>query len=167
MSIKLQNVEAILAIDSENGLAKGGQIPWKSKTDMKFFKTKTINNFVVMGSKTFFSLPNSEPLKNRTNIVITNDKEKYSKLYKNSNLFFFDLEEVLRLIKSDTKNKFFIIGGNQIYDLFLPYCSVIWLTTIKQNYNCDLKFDLNKEKLLNYKKEIIYDDDELEICCLK
>jgi len=89
MSLKLMNVEAILAIDLLNGLAKNEKIPWKSKTDMIFFKNKTLENTVIMGSKTLLSLPNSKPLKNRINIVITNEKEKYSNLYQDYiNCFF-------------------------------------------------------------------------------
>lgn len=166
MSLKLPNVEAILAIDSSNGLAKNGQIPWTSKTDMMFFKNKTIDNIVVMGSNTLLSLPNALPLKNRTNIVITNEKEKYTHLYSNYNsyLTFLSIEETLRYIHSDKKNKFFIIGGNQIYNLLLPYCSTIWLTKIKHNYDCDLIFNFD---ISTYTKEIIYENTELEIMYLK
>ena len=56
-------IEAIVAVDNKYGLAKNGNIPWKSKTDMTFFKNKTINNVVVMGTKTFLSLPKGAPLK--------------------------------------------------------------------------------------------------------
>ena len=166
MSLKLPNVEAILAVDSVKGLAKNGQIPWKSKADMMFFKNKTINHIVVMGSKTLMSLPRSLPLKNRTNIVITNEKEKYSNLYKDYNnyLHFLSLEETLYYIQSNKTNKFFIIGGNQIYNLLLPYCSTIWLTKIKQNYDCDVIFNYD---ISTYTKEIIYEDTELEIMYLR
>lgn len=100
MSLKLTNLEAILAVDSMNGLAKNEKIPWKSKTDMMFFKSKTIENTVIMGSKTLISLPNSQPLANRTNIVITNQKQKYSNTYNSvSNLYFLDLEETLHFVK--------------------------------------------------------------------
>ena len=67
MSFKIPNVEAILAVDSVYGLAKNGKIPWKSKTDMMFFRNITIECVVIMGSKTLLSLPHSLPLKNRTN----------------------------------------------------------------------------------------------------
>lgn len=166
MSLKLPNVEAILAVDYVNGLSKNGQIPWQSKCDMMFFKNKTINNIVIMGSKTLMSLPRSLPLKNRTNIVITNEKEKYSNLYKDYNnyLFFLSLEETLHYIQSNKTNKFFIIGGNQIYNLLLPYCSTIWLTKIKHNYDCDLIFNFD---ISTYTKEIIYENTELEIMYLK
>ena len=165
MDLKLTNVEAILAIDSLNGLAKNDKIPWKSKYDMTFFKNKTLGHIVVMGTKTLLSLPNSLPLKNRTNIVITTKKQKYSNIYNNSyNLFFLELEETIDFMKSNPNNKFFIIGGNQIYNLLLPYCSTIWLTKIKQNYNCNLLFTYD---ISSYTKEVIYEDIELEIMCLK
>ena len=120
MSLKLTNVEAILAVDSINGLAKNEQIPWKSKTDMTFFKNKTQENTIVMGSKTLLSLPNSQPLRNRTNIVITNQKEKYYNIYKNfDNLYFLNLEETILFMTRNISTKFFIIGGNQIYNLLV------------------------------------------------
>jgi dihydrofolate reductase len=79
-------------------------------------------------------------------------------------LFFLELEETIDFMKSKPNNKFFIIGGNQIYNLLLPYCSTIWLTKIKQNYNCNLLFTYD---ISSYTKEVIYEDIELEIMCLK
>lgn len=161
MSMKLTNVEAILALDLSNGLAKNDKIPWRSKTDMNFFKQKTLQNIVVMGSKTLLSLPNAQPLSNRTNIVITNQKEKFLHIYKNIvNIIFLTLEETITLMKQKTNDKFFIIGGNQIYNILLPYCSTIWLTRIKQNFDCDLIFNYD---ISTYTKELIYEDTELEI----
>ena len=52
----------------------------------------------------------------------------------------------------------------QIYNIFLPYCSGIWLTKIKQNYDCDLIFNID---ISMYDKEILYEDTELEIMYLK
>ena len=81
MTIKINNVEAIIALDNNLGLAKDNIIPWKCKKDMEFFKRKTINNIVIMGFKTLISLPKEEPLKDRLNIVITRDKNKYLHLF--------------------------------------------------------------------------------------
>lgn len=165
MSNKLNNVEAILAIDSDYGLARYGIIPWNSKKDLKFFKDKTINNVVVMGSKTLLSLPKSEPLKNRINIVVTNNINKYCKLYQSyDNIFFLNYDDIIYTLNNSYKNKtIFIIGGNQIYNMLLSYCSKIWLTKIKSNYNCDLFFTYD---ISIYTKEAVYEDEELEIICL-
>jgi dihydrofolate reductase len=162
MTHKLSNVEAILAVDINFGLAKDGNIPWKSKTDLQFFKSKTVNNVVVMGSKTLLSLPNSKPLNNRLNIILTNNYDKYSKLYEGyDNIYFVNYKNIINLINYCYKDKtIFIVGGNQIYNLLLPYCSTIWLTKIKENYDCDLVFDYDISK---FKNEVTYEDNELII----
>jgi dihydrofolate reductase len=166
MSIKKPNVEAILAVDSQMGLARQNAIPWKNKTDLTFFKNKTINQVIVMGSTTLLSLPNSAPLKNRINVVVTNNSDKYSKNYeKYNNILFVDKIQVLNLLQYCYKDKtIFIIGGNQIYDMLIPYCSTIWLTKIKSNYDCDLIFNYNID---NFIKTTIYDDSEIEIIRLE
>jgi dihydrofolate reductase len=157
-------VEAILAIDSKGGLDKDGIIPWKSKTDLMFFKRKTTNNVVLMGAKTLFSLPNAKPLPNRINIVLTKEKHKYVFSYTDyDNILFVSLDEALSILKNDYKDKtIYIIGGNQIFDLFLGYCNTIWLTTIKKDYDCDLFFS-GINCLTTYTKDIVYEDDTLTI----
>ena len=159
MSLKLPNVSAILAVDENFGLAKNNKIPWKNPKDMLFFTSKTIHNVVVMGSNTLLSLPNSQPLKNRINIVLTNNPEKYSKLY--INLLVCNSLQVIEIMKHCYKDKtIFVIGGNQIYNLLLPYCSTIWLTKIKFNYECDLIFNYDISK---YESMLVEEDDALEI----
>jgi dihydrofolate reductase len=155
-------VEAIMGLDLNNGLAKNGEIPWKSKTDMMFFKNKTKNNIIIMGLKTFLSLPNSRPLTNRENIVITNNIELYSELYKeySNYLRFVSLDEAKDIIYSNKNKQIFIIGGKQIYEIFLPICSNIWITKIKKDYDCDLLMNYN---LTTYNKILFYSDDELDI----
>jgi dihydrofolate reductase len=162
MSIKILNVHAILAVDNQMGLAKQSSIPWKNKIDLAFFKAKTINQVIVMGSNTLLSLPNSAPLKDRINVVVTNNYNKYSENYsKYNNIIFVDKSHVLNLLHYCYKDKtIFIIGGNQIFNMLLPYCSTILLTKIKSNYNCDLIFNYNID---NLNKTIIYDDSEIEI----
>ena len=163
MTNKINNVEAILAVDNKYGLAKDGKIPWNNKQDMLFFKNKTINNVVIMGSKTLLSLPRSRPLKERINVVITTNPNKYCNLYKEyNNILFVDDKQVIELLHNCYRDKtIFIIGGKQIYDMLLPYCSIIWLTKMKQNYECDLILDNDIFDKQN--KNIIYDDETIEI----
>ena len=173
--------EAIVATDQYFGLAKNGQIPWKSKTDMKFFKETTTNNIVVMGSKTLLSLRNAMPLPNRLNIVLTRDPSRFindTKYKELDNIIFInetDLDNFLKdpnvLIKAEHKKylkndpTIFIIGGEQIYSKYCHLCSTIWFTKIKANYECDLIFSYNSvlfnTKQYNY--NIYYEDDELQI----
>jgi dihydrofolate reductase len=157
---KMDNVEGILAMDEKFGLAKNGKIPWKNKEDLAFFKNKTINNIVVMGINTLLSLPKKEPLKDRHNIVITGDTDKYSKLYQFKNIEFVNATNVVNLLNGFPDKTIFIIGGNQVYNLLLPYCSVIWLTEIKGDYDCDLLFTYDVSL---YNKTQIYRDDNIQV----
>lgn len=65
-------MEAIYAVDLNNGLSKNEIIPWNSKKDLNFFLDKTKHNVVIMGKNTYFSLP-CRPLKNRLNVVLTSN----------------------------------------------------------------------------------------------
>jgi dihydrofolate reductase len=167
-------ITAIVAVDKKYGIAKDGKIPWKSKTDIKFFRTQTTGHIIIMGSKTLLSLPNAMPLPNRINIVITRTPEKYTCYPKYSqldNIFFWDETLVLDflknkfLIKAEQKDeinkKIFVIGGQQIYDLLLPFCNSILITKIKSDYDCDLCLPYLKDIETN--TTTIYEDDELQI----
>ena len=177
-------IEAIAAVDQDFGLAKNSQIPWKSKTDMNFFKASTTNNIIVMGSKTLCSLRNALPLPNRLNIVLTRDPSHFTNdpKYKDlDNILFVneqELDEFLNdpipsqngLIKPEHNkflkfdHKIFIIGGEQIYSKYCCKCSTIWLTKIKANYECDLIFSYHSELIKKeYKYDVYYEDDELQI----
>jgi|688.fasta_scaffold11383_11 dihydrofolate reductase len=142
------NIEAIIAVDEDYGLAKNGKIPWKNREDMKFFKQKTIGNIVVMGSKTLLSFPNQAPLGNRYNIVLTNNKQEFIEKYSSyNNIGFYNYEELMNYINNiETDRTIYIIGGKQVYDLLLPKCSKIFLSIIYDTYDCDLKLELNLEK---------------------
>lgn len=174
-------IEAIVAVDENYGMAKNGQIPWKSKTDMNFFKTTTTNNIIVMGSKTLLSLKNALPLPNRLNIVLTRTPNQFindSKYKDLDNIIFLDEQmfdhfigdpnvlikaEHYKYLKNDTK--IFIIGGEQIYSKYCNICSTIWLTKIKANYECDLIFSYHSElfNLNQYNCDVYYEDDEIQI----
>jgi dihydrofolate reductase len=185
MSFSFEAIEAIVAVDQGFGLAKNGQIPWKSKTDMNFFKTTTTNNIIVMGSKTLLSLRNALPLPNRLNIVLTREPSyfKNDAKYKDlDNIIFLNENEFDKFLKEPHLNqsslikpvhnkyfkddiKIFIIGGEQIYSKYCSKCDTIWLTKIKANYECDLIFSyydvlFNSEK---YKCDVYYEDEELQI----
>jgi dihydrofolate reductase len=141
------NIEAIVAVDEDFGLAKDGKIPWKNKEDMKFFKRKTIGNIVIMGSKTLLSLPNQTPLGNRYNIILTNNKQDFLEKYSSyNNIVFYNYNELMDYINNVETNKtIYVIGGKQIYDLLFPICDKIWLSIIYGNFECDLKLKINFE----------------------
>jgi dihydrofolate reductase len=160
----MPKIEAILAIDEKNGISKNGKIPWKNKTDMLFFKNKTINNIVIMGSKTLLSLPNSQPLKDRDNIILTNNKNKYNKYSIFDNITFFNYNELIDYLNNINTDKIiYIIGGKEIYNLLIPYCDKIWLSIINGNYDCDLQINLDFNNCLY---DCHYLDSSMGIFCL-
>jgi dihydrofolate reductase len=162
-------IEAIVAVDLKNGIAKDGKIPWKSKTDMKFFREQTTGSIIIMGSTTLLSLPNAMPLPNRLNIVVTRTPSKftcYPKYSQLDNLLFWDEDTLFKFLNNQDLNKnlvnsykkIFVIGGQQIYNLLMPFCSSIWVTTIKSDYDCDLLLTIDRSEA-----KIYYEDDEIQI----
>ena len=144
----MPQIEAIVAVDEEYGVAKNGKIPWKNKEDMNFFKQKTIGNIVIMGSKTLLSLPNQSPLGNRYNIILTNNKQDFLEKYSSySNICFSNYDELMYYISNvETDKTIYVIGGKQIYNLLFPICNKIWLSVITGNYDCDLKLQIDFNK---------------------
>lgn len=172
-------MESIYAIDFNNGLSKDNLIPWKCKKDMKFFVEKTKNNVVIMGKNTYFSLPkNVRPLKDRLNIVLTNNPQDIIKQIINNEeekeVIFTNDENIYTKILSNRDvyldkykylNKDFkiiFIGGKTIYNKFIPLCEKVWISKIKKNHNCDLFFDYDYSNEFNSPK-LIYEDDEVNI----
>lgn len=156
------NIEMIVAVDLNNGISKNGIIPWIIQEDIKFFKEKTINNIVLMGSKTYFSIPiYNRPLKNRLNVVLTKTPEIYDILQSsNKNLLFTNDEDYIKTLSEKYYDKtIFIIGGSMIYNSYYDMCDVIWITFLKHNYNCDKFLDI-KNILKNYVlDEIVKEND--------
>ncbi len=138
------NVNFIVAVDNKFGIGKNNTIPWFIKEELKYFKNLTKDNVVIMGSKTFFSIPvEFRPLKNRLNIVLTNNKDLLNNKHKIENLIFTNLKPSNNILKfqerpneiQNNKLKFiftiirnnsifnkkdvFIIGGQKIYEMFL------------------------------------------------
>lgn len=65
----------IVAVDKNWAIGKNNKLMWSIPADMKYFRETTKGNIVIMGRKTLESFPQSQPLKNRVNIVITNNKD--------------------------------------------------------------------------------------------
>ena len=112
----------IVAVDRNGAIGKGGKLPWHYSADMKFFKETTTGNAVVMGHNTWRSL--KKPLSNRLNIVLSrqSDIEPQESL-----LVLRSVESVLstaRVLETDL----YVIGGEQVYQSFLPYIDK-WIVT--------------------------------------
>ena len=133
-------INCIVAVDKNQGIGFNGQLPWPHlKEDMLWFKTITSNNVVVMGSKTFKSLP--KPLPNRINVVISKNK------LENCDHTFNDPGTALDFLLNKYQDKeIFIIGGEAIYQQYMDIIDRFYITEINHEYQCDRYFDLTYVK---------------------
>ena len=138
-------ISAIVAVDKNWGIGYNNKLLAHIPEDMEHFKNLTENHMVICGRKTWESLPN-KPLSNRIAIVLTNSGFKVE-----SGAVFLDLQHALthiNEIRKDNEQEWFIIGGEAIYKLLLPYCDRVYVTFIEKAYeNVDTYFpNLNKIK---------------------
>ena len=115
----------IVAMDEQGFIGKDENLPWKLSNDLKRFKKLTVSdgfNAVVMGRKTYESI--GRPLPNRLNIVMTKNPKKLEGVKEVSNR-----KEALE-IASSYSDEVFIIGGEKVYEEFLPLATKMYLTKI-------------------------------------
>lgn len=129
-------ISAIVAVDSNYGIGYKNNLLFHIKEDLKHFKELTTGNIVIMGRKTYESLP-IKPLPNRVNIIITNNVSAMLDKYENNteNTIFTNLDMLKKSINSlNKKNDIYVIGGSQIYKELLPYCERIYLTRVYKSF---------------------------------
>ncbi|HWA32380.1 MAG TPA: dihydrofolate reductase [Candidatus Paceibacterota bacterium] len=113
----------IAAIGKNNELGKGNTLLWHMPADMKHFRETTSGHAVIMGRKTFESLPGG-PLPKRRNIVITRDNN-----YARDGIeVAHSLEEAIEKVKDE--DEVFVIGGAEIYKLAMPEANRLYITHI-------------------------------------
>ena len=126
----------IVAVDKNWAIGKENKLLVSIPADMKFFRSTTTGKVVVMGRKTLESFPNGLPLKNRTNIVLTKDKNYKVK----DAIIVHSIEEALEELKKYASEDVYVIGGDSIYAQMLPYCDVAHVTKIDFAYEADSYF---------------------------
>jgi dihydrofolate reductase len=131
----------IIAAISENGvIGKDGDLPWRLKDDLQFFKEKTVGCPIIMGRKCHESL--GRPfLPMRENIVLTRNKELKLKGCK----VVHTLEDAyksctIKVAASDEDCEVFVIGGSEIYKEALPFTDKMYLTTVSAEVDGDVFF---------------------------
>lgn len=127
-------ISLIVAHDRERGIGRNNELVWHYPEDMKHFKETTMGNIVVMGRKTFESI-GSKGLKGRTNIVLSQtlpliQEDAYVERH---------FEPLLKRLQNAEK-EVFIIGGEQIYKLFLHHADRAIVTEVDGTHDCDAFF---------------------------
>ena len=122
----------IVAKAENNIIGKDNSLLWHLSEDLKYFKQITLGKTVLMGRKTWESLP-FKPLKNRRNVVISSQKD-----YKAEGAeVFTDLDSALEALKDE---EVFCIGGASIYKLLLPKCDKLFITQLFESFEGDASF---------------------------
>lgn len=106
-------------------IGKQGTLPWHLPNDLRWFKKNTVNQFVVMGRTTFEGLP-IQPLPRRVNVVMTKQDS-----YKAPGVVVCNsIHEVLSMAQSLNCQEIIIMGGGEIYKLFYPLASQLYITYV-------------------------------------
>lgn len=127
-----KEITLIAAASENNALGKDNKLIWHLSEDLKRFKRLTQGHAIIMGRKTFESMPRALP--NRKNIVLT-----YNKTYQAQDAWVaHSIEEALSLTDGD--NQPFIIGGGEVYNLFLSIADKIELTRVHSTFEADAFF---------------------------
>jgi dihydrofolate reductase len=136
----------IVALDSKNGIAKNGSIPWNITLDMKFFAQKTKGNgsrrnAVIMGRKTWESIPEKHrPLKERFSVVFSRRDDGEICQDKDLCTVVHRVSQCVNAIQNFSSEDVFVIGGSEIYRKFLSYCKFAYITRLEEDYHCDTFF---------------------------
>lgn len=135
----------IAAVNENNVIGKNNKLVWHIPDDLKRFKKLTTGKAIVMGRKTFESLPGVLP--NRKHIIIT---ENMNYTYDNDNVeIVHSIHELLKY--KDCSDEIFVIGGGKIYKELLPHCQKLYLTKVHSNEEGDTyfpSFDMSNYKVL-------------------
>ena len=144
----------IAAVDNNWAIGFRGQLLVSIPNDQRHFREETTGKVVVLGRKTLQTFPQGQPLKNRTNIILSTDKKYQVK----DAIVVHSVEELLEELKKYPSEDIYIIGGESIYRQMLPYCDTAHITKIDHEYQADTYFpNLDKDE----EWEITADSDEL------
>lgn len=138
----------ILAMDEKKGIGKQGSLPWRIADDLKIFSKITRNNIVIMGRKTWDSLP-KKPLPRRVNVVVSRSERPFN--IPEEVLWINDIENkdfqlFLNNAVNQCNKEVFCIGGVGLLNTFEKYkimCNKMYISEISRDYDCDTFFSLD------------------------
>ncbi len=150
-------ISLIAALSNNSVIGVNGKIPWELKEDLIHFKKITLGSAIIMGRKTFESI--GKPLKERLNIVMTRNPKGLDGIEEVSSM-----ESAIKVGLNFSEN-IFVIGGQSIYETFLPISTKMYLTFINIEVSGDTFFpkwdkneweEVSRESFKNEMKEIDY-----------
>ena len=126
----------IVAVDNNWAIGCKNKLLVSIPADHKFFRQETTGKVVVLGRKTLETFPQGMPLKNRTNIILSTDPAYQVK----DAVVVHSKEELLKELEQYRSEDIYIIGGESVYRMMLPYCDVAHVTKIDHAYEADAYF---------------------------
>jgi dihydrofolate reductase len=136
----------IVAVDKKWGIGNKGKLLVSIPRDKKLFREETTGKVIIMGHNTLLSLPGAQPLAGRKNIVLSRD----SSLSIKGATVLNSVDACIDYLKKNNikDSDVFVIGGESVYNDFLPYCDIAHITYIDYEYEADrhfLNLDISNE----------------------
>ncbi|MBQ2188284.1 MAG: dihydrofolate reductase [Bacteroidales bacterium] len=151
-------ISIIVALAKNRAIGKNGDLIWHLSNDLKHFKEVTSGHTVIMGYKTYASLPGKKALPKRRNIIISSHLTEAPEGFEVAN----SILDAMKMVYNE--EEVFIIGGGMIYEQFLPMADLLYLTKIDKDYEADTFFPI-----INYDRYNLIDlkviDDDPQIDC--
>mgnify|MGYP006155638931 FL=1 len=156
----MKKISIIVAMSKNSVIGLNNKLPWHISEDLKNFKQLTLNNSVIMGRKTYESI--GKPLKDRNNIVISRDPFLKINNVKVTN----SLEQAISSVEETSE--IFIIGGQQIYTIALPFATHMYITKVENNFDGDAFFpDFDKKEWIEVARKDSISENGLKYSFLK
>lgn len=126
----------IVAVDANWSIGNKGELLVRIPADHKMFRQETTGKVVILGRKTMDTFPGGQPLKNRTNIILTRNPDYQA----GEALVVHSVEELLEKVRHYDTRDVYVIGGTSVYEQLLPYCDTAHVTKIDHVYEADANF---------------------------
>ena len=123
------NLGLIVAMGQKREIGYQNDLIWRINEDLTFFKNITMDSYIIMGRNTYNSMPKN--LKGRKYIVLSRNSDFN---LDTSKIVHRNVNETLSFISHEKDSKFWVVGGGNIYNLFLPYATIMHITRIEDSY---------------------------------
>lgn len=140
----------IVCVDNNWGIGKDNKLLFNLPEDLNYFKLMTLHRVVVMGYNTLLSLPNSKPLKDRTNIVLAPED-----VSRDDCIVVHNLKDLFKTLNNYDQDDIFIIGGGMFYNTMYPYCENAYVTKVDSDGGATVFFE-NLDNLPNWQKSMLF-----------
>ena len=135
-------MKCIAAVDSNWAIGFKGRLLVSIPSDQKMFRAETSGKVIVLGHKTLETFPNGIPLSGRQNVILTGDKNL---VIRGATVVHND-EELFGVLSEYNSDDIYFVGGQSIYERYLPYCDTAIITAMDQVFEADRYFpNLDKD----------------------